>query len=64
MLKFHDLPAATGLRLAEINRAIAEDGFPKPTSATGRLLWWPDEVANWVKNRFCGDKELRSWLSR
>jgi predicted DNA-binding transcriptional regulator AlpA len=61
MMNPHDLLNAdavkerTGLTVNEINEAIAEQGFPRPTTGFDDVLWHRAEIESWMGKR---------WLTR
>jgi predicted DNA-binding transcriptional regulator AlpA len=47
-----DVSRSTGMRFREIDRAIAQDNFPRPIVQSGLLRWCPLEIESWLAARF------------
>jgi predicted DNA-binding transcriptional regulator AlpA len=59
MLSLTDLKTATGMYIRDIIQAIIHEGFPTPIRESGRAVWHPSEIHEWMKCR--STKGLPKW---
>lgn len=47
-LRRDDVLRVTGLRDSELSELLTARLFPMPVSESGRMLWHPEEVSEWI----------------